>query len=89
MKLTKILYWIFFILGAIFCVLNMFVEDIAITICGIIVLLIAIICFFINSSLIKKQSQIPDDNKKKVELQKKLEDSYKRIREEKKNKKNK
>ena len=87
MKLSKILYWVCFILGALLCVLNMFVNNVAITISAIAVLVVAIIAYFVNSSLQKKNTSAPSESKKSAELKKQREDSYKRIREQKKAKK--
>ena len=88
MKVVKILYWILFALGAGLFVLNMFLPNPAITISSIIALILAIILYFVYTNLKKKVDQMPPISQRNVDLNKQREDSYKRIREEKKAKKN-
>ena len=88
MKVVKLLYWIMFALGAGLFVLNFIIKHTAIMISSVVVLLIAILLYFIHSNMKKKQDEIPKENQRNIDLKKQREDSYKRIREAKKAKKN-
>jgi hypothetical protein len=84
MKFAKILYWICFILGAVLCVTNFFVNHFAITFSAFGILIIGVIAYFIDANRAKKESGVSPQVQKSEELKKQREDSYKRIREKKK-----
>ncbi len=88
MKVVKILYWLFFALGAALFVVNLFFNQVAIMVSSLVILLLAIILYFVHSNIKKKQDAVPQENKRNIDLQKQREESYKRIREAKKVKKN-
>ena len=88
MKVVKLLYWIMFAIGAGLFVLNFIIKHTAIMISSVVVLLIAILLYFIHSNMKKKQDEIPKENQRNIDLIKQREDFYKRIREAKKAKKN-
>lgn len=87
MKVCKILYWVLFALGAALFILNFFFQHIAIMISALVALLLAIVFYFMHANLKKKEDATPQVDKRSVELQRQREDSYKRIREAKKAKK--
>ena len=84
MKFAKILYWICFILGAVLCVTNFFINHLAITFSAFGVLIIGVIAYFIDANRAKKESGVSPQVQKSEELKKQREDAYKRIRERKK-----
>lgn len=88
MKVVKLLYWILFAIGACLFVLNFIIKHNAIMISSIVALLIAILLYFIHGNMKKKQDEEPKENQRNADLKKQREDSYKRIREAKKAKKN-
>ena len=77
-----------FAFGAGLFVLTFIIKHTDIMISSVVVLLIAILLYFIHSNMKKKQDEIPKENQRNIDLKKQREDSYKRIREAKKAKKN-
>ncbi len=88
MKIIKWLYWLCFAIGAGLFVLNLFFNHTAIMVSSLLILLVAIVLYFVHANIKKKRDSIPQEDKRSNDLKKQREDSYKRIREAKKAKKN-